>query len=82
MAQEYVNERILKRVVERLRKYEKKNKLPPSISQTINTSSIMQINERLISRPFWSSHSGYHLSDTSSIIGPFQELKSRLCEAA
>lgn len=36
MAQAYLNERILKSVVERLRKYEKKNKLPPSISKTIN----------------------------------------------
>lgn len=36
MATEYLNLRIRKRVVERLRKYEKKKKLKPSISQTIN----------------------------------------------
>ncbi len=35
MASEYLNQRIEKSVVEALRKYEKKNRLDPSISQTI-----------------------------------------------
>jgi hypothetical protein len=35
MAAEYLNQRIRKEVVESLRKYEKKQKLKPSISNTI-----------------------------------------------
>lgn len=35
MAQEYLNQRILKSVVELLREYEKRKKLKSSISQTI-----------------------------------------------